>query len=157
MKNFSNNASLFETIVAQMPADVVASLTATQLAELKSSCYQFKWRKHPVDIRLSIPFPGRGIYFVFLAGPERRSLQRLRTENSKYPYKVVVTFSLLAGLAMGGIVMTWQSLQPVAMQLQRSFVHPVSIPWLQSKGECEKTGRIWKDDNCWDSDHSPDF
>jgi hypothetical protein len=157
MKNSPNGDSLFETIISHMPSDVVATLTTSQLAAFRSSCYQFRWRKHPVDLRVSIPFPGKAIYFVFLAGPERRSPQRLRTENPRYLYKAIIAFSLLVGAVAGGSVVVWQSLQPAIISLQRSSVYPVSIPWLHSEGDCEKTGRTWSNGNCWDSEHSPDF
>ncbi|BAB73191.1 hypothetical protein H6G49_04700 [Nostoc sp. PCC 7120 = FACHB-418] len=32
-----------------------------------------------------------------------------------------------------------------------------SIPWLNSKSECEYTGRYWRDNQCWDSEHQPMF
>ncbi|WP_242462675.1 hypothetical protein [Trichormus variabilis] len=32
-----------------------------------------------------------------------------------------------------------------------------AIPWLHSKSECEYTGRYWRDNQCWDSEHQPMF
>jgi hypothetical protein len=35
--------------------------------------------------------------------------------------------------------------------------HPTSIPWIKEKSECEKTGKTWQDNKCWDSEHNPLF
>jgi hypothetical protein len=32
-----------------------------------------------------------------------------------------------------------------------------SIPWIESKAECQHTGRDWYDNKCWDKEHSPMF
>ncbi|WP_157087472.1 hypothetical protein [Anabaena sp. CA = ATCC 33047] len=34
---------------------------------------------------------------------------------------------------------------------------PASIPWIQNQFECEKTGRNWNNNQCWDEEHSPWF
>jgi hypothetical protein len=35
--------------------------------------------------------------------------------------------------------------------------YPASIPWLQDQATCEKTNRSWHDEQCWDSQHDPNF
>jgi hypothetical protein len=35
--------------------------------------------------------------------------------------------------------------------------YPASIPWIEDSYSCEKSGRNWEDDKCWDADHSPKF
>ncbi|MDM9380624.1 hypothetical protein QUB80_07880 [Chlorogloeopsis sp. ULAP01] len=35
--------------------------------------------------------------------------------------------------------------------------HPTSIPWIESKLECEHTNRTWHDGKCWDDEHSQMF
>jgi hypothetical protein len=58
-------------------------------------------REHLVDLRLSIPVPGRRLYVTFLAGPERRAAERRRQERRQHPLKTVgnVLFVALAALA----------------------------------------------------------
>ena len=36
-------------------------------------------------------------------------------------------------------------------------IHPTSIPWIQTQAECEKSGRNWQDNKCWDNKHNPSF
>ncbi|AKG24743.1 hypothetical protein IJ00_19385 [Calothrix sp. 336/3] len=35
--------------------------------------------------------------------------------------------------------------------------YSTSIPWIFDKSECEHTGRTWRGQKCWDSEHSPNF
>jgi hypothetical protein len=35
--------------------------------------------------------------------------------------------------------------------------HPTSIPWLTEKSQCQHTRRTWRDNKCWDYEHSPMF
>ncbi|HLO86195.1 MAG TPA: hypothetical protein VK203_14460 [Nostocaceae cyanobacterium] len=35
--------------------------------------------------------------------------------------------------------------------------HPTSIPWIKEKNLCEKTGRTWQNNKCWDHEHNPSF
>lgn len=31
------------------------------------------------------------------------------------------------------------------------------IPWIQDQGRCERSGRIWEGNACWDATHDPNF
>jgi hypothetical protein len=44
----------------------------------------------------------------------------------------------------------------VSEDKEESF-HPTSIPWLNDLSSCEETGRVWKNDQCWDLEHSAMF
>ncbi len=35
--------------------------------------------------------------------------------------------------------------------------NPTSIPWIDNQSDCLHTRRTWKDNKCWDEEHSPDF
>jgi hypothetical protein len=88
--------------------------------------------------------------------PLERSLPHVRLRKRDYSYKAL-TFLLLSVGSMGAIVFAWKGLQPVVASLRQPLVHPVSIPWLQSQDDCERTGRTWNNNECWDHDHSPHF
>jgi hypothetical protein len=36
-------------------------------------------------------------------------------------------------------------------------IHPTSIPGIKDKEKCESTGRVWRNDECWDDQHNPSF
>jgi hypothetical protein len=35
--------------------------------------------------------------------------------------------------------------------------HPASLPWVSTKTDCEYWGREWRNQKCWDSEHSMMF
>ncbi|AFZ59962.1 hypothetical protein ACOWPH_17105 [Anabaena sp. PCC 7938] len=36
-------------------------------------------------------------------------------------------------------------------------IHPTSIPGIKDQEKCENTGRVWRDNKCWDYQHNPAF
>ncbi|AFZ27851.1 hypothetical protein Cylst_5867 [Cylindrospermum stagnale PCC 7417] len=38
-----------------------------------------------------------------------------------------------------------------------SNIHPTFIPWISDEDRCESSGRSWRDNKCWDYEHSPSF
>ena len=77
---------LINSFLSQLPTKTAASFTPNQLEAIKRQFGNRKWTgSHPVDIRLSIPFIGRGFYLVFLMGRERRSKDRLRNDRVFHP------------------------------------------------------------------------
>lgn len=38
-----------------------------------------------------------------------------------------------------------------------SSYYPTSIPWIDNSLSCEKSGRVWNNDQCWDAEHSALF
>ena len=82
----SHTDPLINSFLSQLPAKTAASFTPNQLEAIKRQFGNRKWTgSHPVDIRLSIPFIGRGFYLVFLMGRERRSQERLRNDRAFHP------------------------------------------------------------------------
>ncbi len=79
-----------------MPEEVASSFTELQLETIEHALEGGKWRDHPVDVRLSIPFLWRRFYFVLLAGPERRSAERRKYERARRPVRVIADMILLA-------------------------------------------------------------
>jgi hypothetical protein len=44
----------------------------------------------------------------------------------------------------------------VNLNVETSY-YPTSIPWIEDSLSCEKSGRFWRNEKCWDSKHSPFF
>ncbi len=73
-------------LLDSVPSDVAQSFTETQLAAIENAIEDRSRRHPPIDIRLSVPFIWRRFFFVFLAGPERRSPERLSRERVKHAF-----------------------------------------------------------------------
>ena len=142
----------FEQTLQRMPSEGVASLTPSQREALRTVIPGGQSSKHALDLRLTIPFPGRGFYLVLFGGRERRSIKRLR-ENPNYYSTLLgslVLLALLAGVTVPGIL--W--LMRANSESQQSEIHPTAIPWLQDQKACEETGRIWQEDSCLEHEWS---
>jgi hypothetical protein len=152
----NRKSSLFEKIFHRLPPDISQTFTPAQQEALQLAIVQIKADRHPVDIRLSVPFLGKGFYLVILAGIERRSLKRLRTEDPAYTLKAIGYLSgavILAAIAIFALFrLTHHVTQPIA-----ETSYPTAIPWIDNEAECHHTGRTWHEQKCWDSEWSPKF
>lgn len=99
----------------RIPEPVRDSLTPAQ-AQAVSTAVQPSGR-HPVDLRLTLPLPGRPVFFSVVAGRERRSGDRLAAERRQHPLHTLgnvvfmissltgfYTLGLLAVLMMGSVL-----------------------------------------------------
>jgi hypothetical protein len=83
-------------LLDKVPSDVARSFTETQLAAIEYAI-EDRSRRHPlIDIRLSVPFIWRRFFVVFLAGPERRSPERLRRERVKHAFWTIANACTVA-------------------------------------------------------------
>jgi hypothetical protein len=70
----------------KLPESVRNSLTPEQAAAIREAAQVAAPRRHPIDVRLSLPVPGQSrIYFVMLAGRELRSEARREMERQVRP------------------------------------------------------------------------
>ena len=85
-------------------ADIAQDRADDKASETEASepvTYDREWsNQHPINLRTSIPLPFGRWYVTLVAGPERRSKDRLSSERKKHPLDTVpnVTFLLLVGM-----------------------------------------------------------
>ena len=70
---------------AKLPDDVAESFDDKQLEAIATVFGARRWREHAIDLRLLIPFFGRSLYFVALAGGERRTGSRRLRDRLLHP------------------------------------------------------------------------
>jgi hypothetical protein len=149
------NAS-FNRLMNQLPPSIAATFTEAQKDALSQAIQQTRGN-HGINIQLSIPFPKPGFYIVIFAGQERRSVKRTKTERHNSALTATHLLMLIL-LLSGSIALGLIKLFPTVMTaVQNASFHPTAIPWLQSEAECVHTGRIWRDDKCWDGEHDANF
>ncbi|UKO98701.1 hypothetical protein [Nostoc sp. UHCC 0870] len=66
---------------------------------------------------------------------------------------IYTTFS--AAILTASILVGKSLLFPVSPVNKSTY--PTSIPWIKSKIDCEDTGRNWRNNKCWDEEHSASF
>ncbi len=76
---------LFKSLMLRLPRGVRRSFDHEQLLALRQAAEEMAWGEHPIDIRLSLPWPGGRRYFLVLAGRERRELSRPAGQRRRSP------------------------------------------------------------------------
>ncbi|HYM31361.1 MAG TPA: hypothetical protein VEU47_08695 [Candidatus Cybelea sp.] len=95
---------------SRIPADTVSSFTDRQLMAIRMAFGARHRGVHTIDIRISLPLLWRRIYLVVLAGGERRSPNRRRSDRRRYPLATIGNalfggmFFVLLGVAVLGFL-----------------------------------------------------
>jgi hypothetical protein len=98
-----------EQMLRRLPPNVRDALSEDQTEAIRMAMSE-RWQepRHPLDLRISLPWPGGGIFLSLVGGRERRSPARRRHERATRPF---VTFgnavfflmlAILMALLMGG-------------------------------------------------------
>lgn len=70
----------------KLPESIRNSLSPEQAQAIREAAQVAMPRRHPIDVRLSVPVPGGSrAYFVLLAGREKRSSARREMERQVRP------------------------------------------------------------------------
>ena len=89
-----------ETLLDRLPPEVMASFTPDQRAALWQASKPMSWRRHPINLRLSVPVPFAGLrYFItVVGGTERRSRDRVVRERLAFPLRTAGNLLFLLGI-----------------------------------------------------------
>jgi hypothetical protein len=161
MKRLQQNNSVFEQLFAEISPEIKDTFTVDQLESIQIAFGSNNITSHPMELRVSVPTSELRFYLVFLAGLERRSLQRLRYEKSLHPLWTLSNIIFLIGFLIVLLASSYATLSFILSSLTSTFIptppYPTSIPWIDNQSECRHTNRTWHDGKCWDSEHSPMF
>lgn len=75
------------TFFSRIPREVAESFSDEQLTAIKTVFGGESWDDHPIDVRGTMPLPFRRWYFVFIAGPDKRSPKRRRSTRQQRPIR----------------------------------------------------------------------
>jgi len=93
--------------LARLAPDVLAGLTAEQKDAI-AQAYGVGWKRHPVNIRLSMPWVGGRFFLTLVGGSERRAPRRRTAERQHHPLKTAGNLFFAVGLGtvfyMGAVV-----------------------------------------------------
>lgn len=166
--------------MSRLPVEVVSKLSEAELMALYQSIS--RPQEHGLDVRLSLPVPSGRMYFVTLAGVERRL--RVPQAKSRSPWEagrfcLAMALTLLAGFTIGGVgyrminqhaqlvnasdeallPMEWpgESDATETVNTLTAELHPTVLPWVSDAADCGGFSREWRDGLCYDQAHHPDF
>ncbi|MFO1067819.1 MAG: hypothetical protein U1E14_04765 [Geminicoccaceae bacterium] len=95
------------SLLAQMPAETRAGFADSQVRALREAARRSQWGRHAIDIRLSLPLPGRRCYLVLIGGHERRSTARRSGERRAHPLLRIRNMPSLAVVVGALIGLGW--------------------------------------------------
>lgn len=159
VSSFTKDASL-NRFLKRFPEEVANSFTGDQLQAMRAALQTTQWRRHPVDIRLTLPLLWKKFYVVLVAGPEQRSQQRRTQDRDKNPVWTLPNLLFIALLMGLGILLSVGIFQLKSISLDfltETDLHPAGIPFKPDQQSCEESGRIWQDNECIDFAHDPLF
>jgi hypothetical protein len=84
----------------RMPEWVLDTLSNDQKEAIHAAAMQPAWNKHPVNIRLTIPFVGRYFYLTVVGGTGSRSNERRAVERHQYPVRTFSNAFFFVGVAV---------------------------------------------------------
>ena len=99
--NIRNDPFIIE-MMSRLPASERSSFSDEQLISIKTAFGARTWGIHPVDLRWTLKIWRRRYYFVFVAGVNRRPLNRRQQELARVGKALLMTgvlgFAMLLGL-----------------------------------------------------------
>ncbi|MEM1308961.1 MAG: hypothetical protein AAGF98_05560 [Cyanobacteria bacterium P01_H01_bin.153] len=157
MKTNYYQSQVVENLLMRMDPAVAATFSTYQRQALQIALMQ---RRHRVNIRLSIPCFWKRFYLVILAGSETRSPARLKIEAARNPLWTPLNMLVIFGSMFAGLLALLGILQISSMDFSRisnPTIAPAEIPFKDNRASCEASGRVWKEDACFDYEHDPIF
>ena len=154
----SNSAPISsDSLLARMAPAMAITFSPAQVQALQAA---LATRRHPVNIRLSLPLGMTRVYLVLLAGTEVRSAARCRQEAVRHPIGTPTNMLVIVGTMGMGILALLALVQITSIDLSAVFspkAAPAGIPFKPDRTSCEESGRTWQEGDCLDFSHNPTF
>lgn len=83
-------------VLGRLPPEVLQALTADQLELLRALAKPTGWRRHPINLRLTLPFVGHRMFLTIVGGEEHRGAERLQHERERHPLFTLGNFLFLS-------------------------------------------------------------
>jgi len=96
----SSESAASRRFLDRLPAHVAESLTTEQRIAIVEAAREYWLGRPPVNIRISARLPFGRYFLTILAGPERRSLERLRVERRRHPWRTRPNFLFIVVAAL---------------------------------------------------------
>ncbi len=87
-----------ETLLERLPPEVMDSLTDAERLALWQAANPITWRRHPINIRMSVPGLTNRYFLTIVGGVERRGGERVRRERRVHPLRTAGNVLFLLGV-----------------------------------------------------------
>lgn len=90
--------SALETLLSRVPPEVMDSLSEEERIALWQAVNPVTWRKHPINIRITVPGLANNYFLTVVGGVEKRGHERIRRERRVHPLRTAGNILFLLGL-----------------------------------------------------------
>ena len=152
----SHNPAVYH-LLQRIPNRIRATFQPMQIQAMEAALVP---RRHLIDIRLSLPFCGKGAYLVFAAGPNQRGHYRDIQNRNPFTMPAVVASILVgAGSILGLIYIKGSAVFARADSIfdEGPKFYQTTVPFKKTQRECMESGRQWIEGKCIDELHDPTF
>jgi len=87
-------------LLARLPPEILESLTPEQRAALWKASKSGTWKRHAINIRLSLPLFGHRMFLTIVGGADRRAPDRVRRESRFHPLRTAGNALFLISVAI---------------------------------------------------------
>jgi hypothetical protein len=93
-----------EQLLARLDPAVRDQMTPEVEAAVRQAAGTGAWDRHPIDLRVSLPWVGGRVFLALVGGPERRSAARRAVERQRQPVLSLGNVALFAAVGVGAIL-----------------------------------------------------
>ena len=144
-------------LLQRLPDNIMATLEPAQIQAIGAALVA---RNHLIDIRLSLPFYGKGAYLCFVAGANQRGHYRnIQNRNPFILPAVIASILLGAGSILGLIYIRSSAVlaEPDPVFDRAPKFYQTTVPFKKTQRECMESDRQWIEGKCIDELHDPNF
>ena len=155
-KTLQQNSTVYH-LLQRLPNSVMATFQPAQIQAMEAALVP---RRHLIDLRLSLPFCGKGAYLVFAAGPNRRGHYRdIQNRNPFTMFAVAASVLVGAGSILGLVYIRSSAVlaKPDPVFDRGPAFYQTTVPFKKTQRECMESGRQWIENKCVDEIHDPSF
>ena len=87
-----------ETLLERLPPEVMDSLSDAERLALWQAANPITWRRHPINIRMTVPGLKNRYFLTVVGGVERRSGERIHRERRVHPIRTLGNILFLLGV-----------------------------------------------------------
>ena len=144
-------------LLRRIPNSVTVTFEPAQIQAMEAALVP---RRHLIDIRLSLPFFGKGAYLCFVAGSNRRGHYRNIQNRNPFTLPAVIASILIgSGSILGLIYLKGSAVlaKPDPVFDRTPQFYKTTVPFKKTQRECIKSNRQWIEGECIDEFHDPTF
>ncbi|BAZ38309.1 hypothetical protein NIES4101_42460 [Calothrix sp. NIES-4101] len=78
-------------------------------------------------------------------------------KHNKHKIHLFIHAIILVKLAITGCICLQFIVSLITYYSTTTTIHPTSLPWIETKSDCEHQDKTWHSNKCWDAEHSMMF